>query len=83
MCFSVGYYRVFADGVIEQPLMAFVGAIGKLGGASLLIAGYLQGNTKLGVVCIGAIPDLVLMVYFVKDWIDAGATFAPPRSKHA
>jgi hypothetical protein len=83
LCLSVGYYRVFADGVKEQPLMAFVGAIGKLGAATLLIAGYLQGNTKLNVVCIGAIPDLVLMLHFFKAWIAAGATFAPARSKHA
>jgi hypothetical protein len=83
LCFSVGYYRVFVDGVRAQPLMAFVGAVGKLGAASLLTAGYLQGNTKLSVVCVGTIPDLVLITYFVKAWIAAGATFAPPRSKEA
>jgi hypothetical protein len=83
LCLSVGYYRVYADSVSEQPLMAFVGAIGKLGAAALLIAGYLQGNTKLGVVCVGAIPDLVLMMYFAKAWIGNGATLVPPRSKLA
>jgi hypothetical protein len=83
LCFSVGYYRVFVDGVSAQPLMAFVGAVGKLGAAALLTAGYLQGNTKLSVLCVGTIPDLVLIVYFVKAWIAAGATFAPPRRKEA
>jgi hypothetical protein len=83
LCFSVGYYRVFVDGVSAQPLMAFVGAVAKLGAASLITLGYLQGNTTLGVVCVGTIPDLVLIMYFVKAWIAAGATFAPPRSKEA
>lgn len=83
LCLSVGYYRVYADGATEQPLMVFVGAMGKLGAVVLLVTGYLMGNTKLGVVCIGAIPDLLLMLCFFKAWIAMGAAFAPPRSKQA
>jgi hypothetical protein len=77
VCVSFGYYRIFMDGAMRQPLMVFVGALGKLGAACLLLIGYLQGTMKLGIVLSSALPDILLGGYFAKVWLEMGASFAP------
>jgi hypothetical protein len=41
--FSFGYYRIYVDGAMNQPLFVFVGGAAKLGAACILLSWYLQG----------------------------------------
>jgi hypothetical protein len=88
-CFSCFHEHVrqllvvclYVDGAIKHPLMVILGSVLKLVPATMLILGYLQGKKKLGVVWIGAIPDLLLGMVFVKAWIDKGATFCTTQKQ--
>jgi hypothetical protein len=81
LCCAAGYCRLYLDGASQHPLFVLVGALIKLGAASLRLSGYLQGITRSGVVYFEVLPDLLFAGYLLKVWLEMGCILAPPATK--
>src|SRR3569832_686614 len=67
--FSFGYYRIYVDGAINQPLMVFLGGSAKVLVSMLLTHWSIQGHAKRSLVFTGALPDFALGLYYLKIWV--------------
>lgn len=66
--FAFGYWRIYVDGPARQPLVLFLGMVGKFLVAILFTHAYWQGAFLHGILVVGVIPDAVLAFYYLWVW---------------
>jgi hypothetical protein len=71
--FSYMYYRAYVDGSHRHPWIVAAAGFNKLGATALVASWYAQGHATLLLLVLGAIPEIVMGLYFVNKWLDSGS----------